>query len=245
MNKKIHAIIFVLFAAGLLLSACERSASFSPLITATTYGNVPFPVATQSQIMKDILAATQTAESELGTMTTGSLTGITTSTPAFTFFTDTPQGETSAGSLITPAITNTPVQSASTPLPPVATPMTMVYSTTTPGQPTQYASCSSIPGSGGSVPVITIIDVAQDLQVTIDATNFPSGQSLSVRMGSYGTDANSGTVVGSGNSGTSGCFSATYPIPSSLVGSAKIAIRVETTSGYYYGYNWFYNTNTR
>jgi|GEM_PF-967422 len=242
MPKKIHAIIFVLLVAGLLLTACERSASVSPLATATTSAEIPFPVATQSQIMKDILAATQTANAENGTVTTGDLPGIITSTPAFTYYTDTPQ---SAGAATQVLATATPVLPSSTPLPPTATPTAIVYPTTTPGQPTQYASCSGVPGSGGSVPIVTIIDVSQDRQVTIDAANFPAGQSLNVRMGAYGTDANGGTVVGTANSGSSGCFSATFPISSTFAGSPKIAIRVETTSGYYYGYNWFYNTNTR
>jgi hypothetical protein len=81
------------------------------------------------------------------------------------------------------------------------------------------------------------------MQVTISANNFPAGQTLTVRMGAYGTEAKNGTVVGNGSSGSSGCFSATYQIPTALSGSQQIAIRVETATGYY-GYNWFYNTST-
>jgi hypothetical protein len=182
--------------------------------------------------MKDILAETQTANAMNGTMTTAAPSDLSTSTPAFTYATDTPQSAQAT------------TEASSTPLPPTATPTAIVNPTITPGQPTQYASCSGVPGYGGSVPIITIVDVAQDKQVTIDATNFPSGQVLNVRMGAFGTDANGGTVVGTANSGSSGCFSATFPIPASFSGSPKIAIRVETTSGYY-GYNWFYNTNTK
>ena len=58
MNKRYYVLILVILVAGLLLSACNRSASVSPLATPTTNGEIPFPVATQSQIMKDILAAT-------------------------------------------------------------------------------------------------------------------------------------------------------------------------------------------
>jgi hypothetical protein len=43
------------------------------------------------------------------------------------------------------------------------------------------------------------------------------------------------------NSGTGGAFSKTFTIPAALAGRYKIAIRLETASGYYYAYNWFYN----
>jgi hypothetical protein len=223
MLKRIKAIGFVVIIFALLLTACDRSASVSPLATATANGGIPFPVASQSQILKDVLAQTQTAYAVNGTMATG--------TPEFIFATDTPQSAEAA--------TETPVLPAtSTPLPPTA----VVSPTITPGQPTQFASCSGVPGYGGSVP---IVDVAKDKQVTIDGANFPGGQALNVRMGANGTDANGGTIVGTANSGTSGCFSATFLIPAAFSGSPKIAIRVETTNGYYYGYNWFYNTNTK
>jgi hypothetical protein len=141
-----------------------------------------------------------------------------------------------------PTATATIEQPTATALPPTATPTAIVYPTITPGLPTQFASCSTAPGYG-SVPTVTIMAVAKDAQVTISANNFPAGQNLTVRMGSYGTEAKNGTVVGSGSSGSSGCFSATYQIPATLVGSAQIAIRVETSTAYY-GFNWFYNTST-
>lgn len=245
MLKRIHAVIFVLLAAGLLLTACERSASVSPLTTATTSAEIPFPVATQSQIMKDILAATQTASVVNGTLAVGSLPGMTTSTAAFTYITATPQ-PSDAATEVTEA-TGTLAATATASLPtstPTIAPTDTPYPTITPGAPTQFASCSGIPGYGGGVPTLTVVDVEQDQQVTIDGANFPAGQTLIVRMGPYGTEAAGGTQVGTLDSGPSGCFSAAFAIPASLAGSPQIAIRVETDGGYYFGYNWFYNTST-
>ena len=122
MNKRIYAIILVILTAGFLLSACDRSASVSPIATPTPNGEIPFPVATQSQIMKDILAATQTAAALKGTMTTGQLPGLATSTPAFTYNTPTPQGAT----------TSTTLDIAT------AVPTAISYPTPTPGRPAQY-----------------------------------------------------------------------------------------------------------
>jgi LysM repeat protein len=114
MNKRYYVLILVILVAGLLLSACNRSASVSPLATPTTNGEIPFPVATQSQIMKDILAATQTAAALKGTITTGNLPGLGTPTAA---------GE----------IDLTPTEVLAT-----ATPTAVVYPTPTAGRPSQY-----------------------------------------------------------------------------------------------------------
>ena len=235
MSRKIFMILIVILVAGLSLTACDRSASTSPMTTPTANGEIPFPVATQSQIMKDILAATQTAEAMNGTVTTGNLPGIVTSTPAFSYSTPT-SDLTSVVSTEIPAATNTPVPATATPVP-------TAYPTITPGQPTQYATCPLASGNSG-VPTITISAVAKNQQITIYATNFPAGQTLNVRMGSYGSEGVNGTIVTTQNSGPAGCFSATYSIPASLAGSSQIAIRLETTNGYYFGYNWFYNTST-
>jgi hypothetical protein len=238
MPKRIYTIVLVLLTTGLLITGCDRSASISPMTTPTSEGDIPFPVATQSQLMKDILAQTQTA----GVANSGTDSGIVTSTPAFTFYTDTPQGELPAVATIMATATPTLEQATVTAVPPTATPTAIVYPTITPGEPTQYASCASAPGYG-SVPTVSILAVAKDVQVTISANNFPTNQSLNVRMGSYGTEAKNGTIIATPNSGSSGCFSATYLIPAALAGSQQIAIRVETATGYY-GYNWFYNTST-
>ncbi len=99
----------------------------------------------------------------------------------------------------------------------------------------------AVPGYTG-IPTFMILSVAKDDSVTIQAYNFPEGQHFTVRMGEFGTLAIGGTVVTTAvDSGAGGNFSATYDIPASLAGKTKIAIRLDSASGYYYAYNWFYN----
>ena len=118
---------------------------------------------------------------------------------------------------------------------------TGVVSTPVPG-----ATAVPVPPYPGyyGVPTIFISAVVRDSTVTIYGNNFPPNQTLNVRMGAYGTLGIGGIVVTTQNSGSSGSFSATYTIPGALAGSSQIAIRLETTNGYYYGYNWFYNNTT-
>jgi hypothetical protein len=83
----------------------------------------------------------------------------------------------------------------------------------------------------------------QDTTVTILTNNFPPNQTFTVRMGAYGTQGVGGTVVATTNSGAGGSFVESYPIPASLAGSTRIAIRLESPQGFY-AYNWFWNNTT-
>jgi LysM domain. len=160
MSKRNYAIIFVILIAAMILTACDRSASISPVTTTTSSSEIPFPVATQSQIMKDILAATQTAAAMSGTLSTGSLPGVATSTPAFTYVTATSMMAADSG--VTPTesdmystpvvITDSPVPTATATALPTATPLSaptatavsapsatpIVVPTATPGLPSSY-----------------------------------------------------------------------------------------------------------
>lgn len=117
MKKSMYAIILVVLIAGLTLTACERPASIAPVTTPTQSGEIPFPVATQPDIMKEILAATQTAGAILGTVNPTSAA----STPVMK--TDEPNVATSTPETI-PLVT--------------ATPTKIVYPTPTPGKPSTY-----------------------------------------------------------------------------------------------------------
>lgn len=124
MNKRIYAIILVVLVAGLVLTACERPASVAPVTTPTQSGEIPFPVATQPDIMKEILAATQTAGAVLGTVNP-------TGTPASGATAMATSAATSDGTLVTiPLVTNTPEATF--------TPTAIVYPTPTPGKPSTY-----------------------------------------------------------------------------------------------------------
>jgi hypothetical protein len=93
------------------------------------------------------------------------------------------------------------------------------------------------------IPTFKIDSVVKDTNVTIKAYNFPKGTEFKVLMGVYGTKAINGIYVETINTGDGGNFTDTYSIPADLKGLYQIAIRLESTSGYY-AYNWFYNNTT-
>ncbi|MCP4421075.1 MAG: hypothetical protein GY805_31065 [Chloroflexi bacterium] len=90
------------------------------------------------------------------------------------------------------------------------------------------------------IPTISITSVVADESVTIQTHNFPAGHSFTVRMGEMYTAALGGTVITTTPS-AGGSFAVTYQIPDSLKGRGRIAIRLDSTWGGYYSYNWFYN----
>lgn len=90
------------------------------------------------------------------------------------------------------------------------------------------------------VPTFTVDDVVTDTSVTITTADFPPHQEFLVTMGPNGTQGIDGTVVGSINSGVGGSFTASFPIPDSLKGAERIAMRLESPQGFF-AYNWFYN----
>ncbi len=141
MSKKIVRIFIILATFSFMLAACQRPASVSPTVapTATTNG-IPFPVATQPQIMSDILKQTQTAMA-LQSATEDSFPMVT-HTPDLLFNTPTtgtlPTMNTTpaVGGETTPTTGNTPVVLAT------ATPTKIAYPTPTPGRPATYTVLS-------------------------------------------------------------------------------------------------------
>lgn len=94
-----------------------------------------------------------------------------------------------------------------------------------------------------TVPTISILGVTQNEKVTIQTANFPANYDFEVRMGLFGTKGVNGVLIGTVNSGAGGSLKFTFPIPTSLQSESMIAIRLQSTVGGYYSYNWFYNTN--
>jgi hypothetical protein len=92
----------------------------------------------------------------------------------------------------------------------------------------------------GVIPTFSILSVDKDVSVTIMTYNLPASQDFTVRMGAYGTLGIGGIVVKTTSSGVGGSQKLTYDIPVSLKGSKRIAIRMDSTKGYY-AYNWFWN----
>ncbi len=123
-----------------------------------------------------------------------------------------------------------------------ATPSTPAATVTAGPTATPAPTTTAVPSTGYTgIPTFMISSVVKDTNVTIAAVNFPPSQTFTVRMGAFGTMGVGGTVVTTYDSGAGGNFSATYNIPAGLAGQAKIAIRLESATGYYYSYNWFYN----
>jgi hypothetical protein len=102
-------------------------------------------------------------------------------------------------------------------------------------------TATAIPGYSG-YPTFSIIAVDEDHSVTIRTKNLPPNVSFTVRMGLYGTMAIAGTQVTTTDSGSGGVVELTYLIPDSLKGLDRIAIRLESSLGYY-AYNWFWNND--
>ncbi len=115
-----------------------------------------------------------------------------------------------------------------------------VSPTKTPGTATPTKTPSGTVYSG--IPTFSIVTVVTDTSVTVKTNNFPANKTFVVRMGAMGTKAIGGIEVGSTESGSGGSFEKTFNIPASLKGSAQIAIRMDSTTGGYYAYNWFYNS---
>jgi len=108
---------------------------------------------------------------------------------------------------------------------------------------TAKSSTNTLPPST-VVPTFLITGVTRNKQVSIRTRDFPPFQDFRVTMGKMYTKGIDGIQVDKTYSGSGGSFKATYTIPKSLRGLDRIAIRLESSSGYY-SYNWFYNNTTR
>ncbi|MDY6845818.1 MAG: hypothetical protein SVP52_01620 [Chloroflexota bacterium] len=97
--------------------------------------------------------------------------------------------------------------------------------------------------NAGTIPTIGIQGVTEGEIVTIETQNFPANKDFVARMGLLGTQGIDGIVVGTINSGDGGSLKFTFDIPSELQAEDAIAIRLDSTTGGYYSYNWFYNND--
>lgn len=96
--------------------------------------------------------------------------------------------------------------------------------------------------SAGTIPTISIVGVTQDSKVTIQTHNYPANRVFDVRMAERGTRGIGGILVGTFNSGTGGSNQYTFDIPQPLSSLNQIAIRLDSQTGGFYSFNWFFNT---
>ena len=94
-----------------------------------------------------------------------------------------------------------------------------------------------------AVPTFKIASVVRNKRVTIKTYDFPPGTDFIVTMGQIGTQGINGVEIARTNSGQGGSFTATYSIPSKFHGVQQVAIRLQSSTGFY-SYNWFYNNST-
>jgi len=118
MNKKTIGILVIITILVIVLSACERSATRVNTGKPTATSEIPFPVATQPQIMVDILKGTQTAAALSLTPSTGGGLAAT-STPSFAYSTPA-AGAGTAVATVAAVVAKTP------------------YPTSTPGKPATW-----------------------------------------------------------------------------------------------------------
>ncbi len=228
MKKKYLVCVIAIAIISLLAAGCTRSASGSPSDAAKSETDVPNPVSTQSQIMKDIIAGTQTAmaqpvdeeaAAEEGEGTDLELADEDSSSK------DTETDEAEDETTMAPLPTSTPG-----PAPEVV----LEYNTT---------KCA--PGI-----YVCVQSYVKDQKVVMQAT-YPwllNGQDLYFRMGPEGEyDFSTYIIVGTATyepSGSQG-FEVELTIPDSLRGTNAIVVLLDTGTGYsendYYGTDFFVN----
>jgi len=93
-----------------------------------------------------------------------------------------------------------------------------------------------------TIPTITIRGVTEDTSVTVETHDFPANREFEVRMGLIGAKGMNGILIGAVDSGPGGSLAFTFAIPDSLRTEDLIAIRLDSTTGGYYAFNWFTNT---
>lgn len=102
---------------------------------------------------------------------------------------------------------------------------------------------ANVAHADGGVPSFIIVSVKADESVRIRTSSFPANTIFTVRMDVVGKAGVNGIIVTQTNTGAGGAFEETYKIPAELKGKAQIAIRLESSNGYY-AFNWFNNTTT-
>jgi len=90
-------------------------------------------------------------------------------------------------------------------------------------------------------PSFNIDEVVTDKTVTLLTKDMPKDLDFKVLLGEYNTKGVDGIEVAQFDSGEGGSFKVTVDIPAALQGRAQISVRIESLTGGYYYYNWFWN----
>jgi hypothetical protein len=221
MKKKILVCVIALAVFSLLAVACTRSATGSPSDSAKSETALPNPVSTQSQLMKDIIAGTQTAMA---------VPLDATAADASDKIPD--DGEDKPATEKTPA--------------PAAKPTSVPLPTSTAGPPPvvelKYNTTKCGPGY-----YVCIQSYTKDKSVVLQTT-YPwllDGMDITFKMGPDGVyDYSEYIVVGTAKYSPEGAgagFEVTLNIPDAMRGTNTIVVLLETSSSEYYGTDYFVN----
>lgn len=224
MKKKYLVCVIAIAVLSLLASACTRSASGSPSDSAKAEATLPNPVSTQSQLMKDIIAGTQTAMAL-------------------------PQDEAAAegaeGTTDDDGDDGAETTAEGTPEP-NSEPTSLPLPTSTAGPPPEitlnYNAKTCAPGI-----YVCIQSFTKDQSVVLQAT-YPwllDDMDLTFKMGPDGVfDFADYIVVGNAKyspDGSGNGFEVTLTIPDSLRGAGTIVVLLEVENTDYYGTDYFVN----
>lgn len=223
MKKNFIVMIGAIFIFAIVLSACTRSASGGPSVVNGGEEALPNPVSTQSQLMKDIIAGTQTA-----------MAVPVDATPAEAK--EVPEGDDDDAATTAATTQPKPVEATPIPLP-----------TSTAGPPPvvelEYNTKTCAPGV-----YICEVSHVKDQSILIQGS-YPwlqNNMDLTFKMGQTDSyDFEKYIVVGTGKykpDGSKGYgFRVTLNIPDSLRGLDKIQVRLETNVSGIFGMWWFEN----
>lgn len=224
MNKKTMTMIALLFILAFTVSACTRSASGGASDVPSGDDALPNPVSTQSQLMKEIIAGTQTAMAA-------------------------PLDATDSGTTDEEAGDGEPkeVGTDETPEPDEQEATAVPLPTSTPG-PAPVVTLNYNTKKCGPNVYLCIKDFTKDQTVTAQAT-YPwllDDMELTFKMGPDGVyDYSTYIVVGTANyepDGSKGYgFEVTLTIPDALRGTDTIVVRLETDNPTYFGSDFFSN----
>jgi hypothetical protein len=228
MKHKFLVIIIALVITSSLVVSCTRSASGGPTSGAAEEGDLPNPVSTQSQTMKNIIAGTQTAMA----IPLDATENATDEAAA-------PNSATSAtgGNAVT----------ATTPEPEVVkTAEVVVFPTSTAGPPPEVTLSYNLSGCQPGY-YICEKEVVSNQKITIQSAHpyLFKDEVLTFTMGPEGEyDYSKYIVAGTAKyqpDGKGNNFSVTLNIPDALRGVRQIVVRLETKDPNRYGMIFFDN----
>jgi hypothetical protein len=223
MKRNQIVLLAALIIFSVVIGACTRSATGNPTEAKSADTTLPNPVSTQSQLMKDIIAGTQTAMAVPVGATLAAGTQVSTD-----------NGDEAATTETTPE----PIA-----VEPTAKPLPTSTAGPAPVVVLEYNAKKCAPGL-----YLCVVEYKKDQTVTIQGS-YPwllNDMDLTFKMGPDGVyDYSKYIVVGTSNykpDASKGYgFRVTLNIPDGMRGAATIVVRLETNDSNYYGSDYFAN----